>query len=183
MLDDPLDLLMLVNVEPDADLLAVEGGAGQVAAQTFSVALTPFVSDALAYCADLLLPVGTFAETSGTYVNVAGTWQSFPGVASPVGQSRPTWKVLRVIGNLIDATGFEYVSSEEVRDEIAAGIGGLAPDNAYAGSAGIAKPNGADAPDDDIDVSIYSVDGMVRRATALQLTAEARRARDEGDAS
>ena len=53
--------------------------------------------------ADLLLPVGTFAESSGTFVNAAGTWQSFPGVANPVGEARPTWKILRVLGNLIDA--------------------------------------------------------------------------------
>ena len=181
MLDDPLDVLMLVNIEPDADLLSVEGGAGQVAAQTFTIALTPFVTDTMLYATDLLLPIGTFAETSGTYVNVAGTWQSFPGIANPVGEARPTWKVLRVIGNLIDASGFEYVTSEEVRDEIAATVAELQPDNSYSGRAKIAKPNGEDAPDQDIDVPIYSVDAMVRRATALQLTAEAQRASDEGD--
>jgi NADH-quinone oxidoreductase subunit G len=181
MLDDPLDVLMLVNVEPDADLLSVEGGAGQVAAQTFTIALTPFVTDTMLYATDLLLPIGTFAETSGTYVNVAGTWQSFPGVANPVGEARPTWKVLRVIGNLVDASGFEYVTSEEVRDEIAATVADRQPDNRYDGGAKIAKPNGEDAPDHDIDVPIYSVDATVRRATALQLTAEAQRARDEGD--
>jgi NADH-quinone oxidoreductase subunit G len=172
---------MLVNVEPDADLLSVEGGAGQVAAQTFTIALTPFVTDTMLYATDLLLPIGTFAETSGTYVNVAGTWQSFPGVANPVGEARPTWKVLRVIGNLVDASGFEYVTSEEVRDEIAATVADRQPDNRYDGGAKIAKPNGEDAPDHDIDVPIYSVDATVRRATALQLTAEAQRARDEGD--
>jgi NADH-quinone oxidoreductase subunit G len=183
MLDDPLDVLMLVNIEPDADLLSVEGGAGQVAAQTFTVSLTPFVTDTMLYATDLLLPIGTFAETSGTYVNVAGTWQSFPGIANPVGEARPTWKVLRVIGNLVNARGFEYVTSEDVRDEIAATAAERQPDNSYDGGAKIAKPNGEDAPDQDIDVPIYSVDAMVRRATALQLTAEAQRARDDGDAS
>ena len=183
MLNDPLDVLMLVNVEPDADLLSIAGGDGQVAAQSFTVALTPFISDALSYSADLLLPVGTFAETSGTYVNVAGTWQSFPGIANPVGEARPTWKVLRVIGNLVDASGFEYVTSEEIRDEIAAKLSESELDNSYAGGARIVQPNGEDAPDEDIDVPIYSVDALVRRATALQLTAEAQRARDDGDAS
>jgi NADH-quinone oxidoreductase subunit G len=183
MLDDPLDVLMLVNVEPDADLLSVEGGAGQVAAQTFTVALTPFVTDTMLYATDLLLPIGTFAETSGTYVNVAGTWQSFPGIANPLGEARPAWKILRVIGNLLDASGFEYVTSEEVRDEIAARISEARPDNAYGGDKKIAKPNGADAPDEDLDMPLYSVDALVRRATALQLTAEAQRARDEDGAS
>jgi NADH-quinone oxidoreductase subunit G len=183
MLDDPLDVLMLVNVEPDADLLSVEGGAGQVAAQTFTVALTPFVTDTMLYATDLLLPIGTFAETSGTYVNVAGTWQSFPGIANPLGEARPAWKILRVIGNLLDASGFEYVTSEEVRDEIAAKVSGARADNAYGGDKKIAKPNGADVPDEDLDMPLYSVDALVRRATALQLTAEAQRARDEDGAS
>jgi NADH-quinone oxidoreductase subunit G len=183
MLDDPLDVLMLVNVEPDADLLSVEGGAGQVAAQTFTVALTPFVTDTMLYATDLLLPIGTFAETSGTYANVAGTWQSFPGIANPLGEARPAWKILRVIGNLLDASGFEYVTSEEVRDEIAAKVSGARADNAYGGDKKIAKPNGADAPDEDLDMPLYSVDALVRRATALQLTAEAQRARDEDGAS
>jgi NADH-quinone oxidoreductase subunit G len=183
MLDDPLDVLMLVNVEPDADLLSVEGGAGQVAAQTFTVALTPFVTDTMLYATDLLLPIGTFAETSGTYANVAGTWQSFPGIANPLGEARPAWKILRVIGNLLDASGFEYVTSEEVRDEIAAKVSGARADNAYGGDKKIAKPNGADVPDEDLDMPLYSVDALVRRATALQLTAEAQRARDEDGAS
>jgi NADH-quinone oxidoreductase subunit G len=183
MLEEPLDVLMLVNVEPDADLFAVDAAAGRVAAQSFTVALTPFVSETLLSSADLLLPVGTFAETSGTYVNVAGTWQSFPGIANPVGESRPTWKVLRVIGNLVEASGFDYVSSEEIRDEVAGIAGEQKPDNAHTARSKVAKHNGEDAPDNEIDVPIYSVDGMVRRATALQLTAEARRARDEDDAS
>ncbi len=144
------------------------------------MALTPFVSDSLLEAADLLLPIGTFAESSGTYVNAAGTWQSFPGIANPVGESRPTWKVLRVIGNLLDAPGFEYVSSEEVLAELREQLGEVQPDNAYAGTASIARPNGADAPADDVDIPIYSIDPVVRRARALQLTDAATRARGEG---
>jgi NADH-quinone oxidoreductase subunit G len=128
-----------------------------------------------------LLPVGTHAETSGTFVNVAGTWQSFPGIAAPVGESRPTWKVLRVIGNLLDAADFDYVTSEDIRTELAAQLGDIQPDNGYRGSARITKPNGEGAPASDIDTPIYSVDAMVRRATALQLTAEAQRARGGDD--
>ena len=124
--------------------------------------------------ADLLLPVGTFAETSGTYVNVAGTWQSFSGVASPIGQSRPAWKVLRVLGNLIEAPDFDYVTSEDVRDELTAKLGDVEP-SSYSGKTRPAKLNGEDAPEAEIDVPIYSVDSLVRRATALQLTVAAKR--------
>jgi NADH-quinone oxidoreductase subunit G len=182
MLDNKMDALVLVNVEPDCDIHATTDAVGKLKAQDFVVALTPFVSDGLLECADLLLPTGTFAETSGTYVNIEGTWQSFSGVADPVGEARPTWKVLRVIGNLIDAPGFDYVTNEDVREEFAAQLGDVSTSNAYEGSVKIAKPNGEDAPADEIDVPLYSADGLVRRATALQMTDEARRAAVEDEA-
>ena len=175
MLDASLDAVVLLNLEPDADLADAKA-VKKLSKRGFVVALTPFVSDALLEAADLLLPVGTFAETSGTYVNVAGTWQSFRGVASPVGESRPAWKVLRVLGNLVEAEGFEYVTSEEVLEEARAQIGDVAADNAYKGKAAIPKPNGKDDALTEIDVPLYSVDGLVRRARALQLTAAAKRA-------
>jgi NADH-quinone oxidoreductase subunit G len=176
-----LDVLMLVNAEPDADILAIDDAVSTIGLQNFTVALTPFESEALLDAADLLLPVGTFAESSGTYVNAAGTWQSFPGIANPVGEARPTWKVLRVIGNLLDAPGFEYVCSEDVLEELREQLGDVNPDNAYAGTMVIARPNGADAPADDVDIPIYAVDPVVRRARALQLTVAAKRARGEGE--
>ena len=181
MLSETLDAVVLVNVEPEADIHATSDGVAKLSGQQFVVALTPFVSEGLLECADLLLPTGTFAETSGTYVNVEGTWQSFSGVASPVGESRPTWKVLRVLANLVDAPGFEYVTSEDVRDEFVEQLGDVSTSDAYEGTVKIAKPNGLDAPDNEIDVSLYSVDATVRRAFALQQTDEARRAADKGE--
>ena len=86
--------------------------------------------------------------------------------------------MLRVIGNLLEAPGFDYVTSEEVLEEARAKIGEVTADNRYAGRPSLAKPNGEDAPADEIDTPIYSVDGVVRRARALQLTVEARRARE-----
>ena len=123
-----------------------------------------------------MLPVGTFAETAGTFVNCEGRWQSFNGVANPIGEARPGWKVLRVLGNLLDAENFEYQSSEEVRDEIANSLGDARPDNRYAGTTALPRTNGADAADQQLDIPIYRIDGLVRRATALQLTPEAKRA-------
>ncbi len=183
MLAGKMDAVLLVNVEPDADLHAVRNAVKRLSKQKFVVALTPFVSDALLECADLLLPTGTFAETSGTYINIEGAWQSFAGVANPVAESRPTWKVLRVIGNLVDAPGFEYVTSEDVLEEFRAQLGEVSTSNVYEGTGRIAKPNGEDSPTDEIDVPLYSVDAMVRRAQALQLTEEARRASSEGSDS
>ena len=179
MLGQDLDAVLLLNIEPDADLLACDDPVGKLAKQKFVVALTPFSSAALLETADLLLPIGTFAETSGTYVNVAGTWQSFGGIANPVGEARPAWKVLRVLGNLVDAKGFDYVTSEEVRDECKAAVGEVKPQAASGGKA--SKANSADDPSREIDTPLYSVDALVRRATALQLTPAARRAVGEGE--
>ena len=114
-------------------------------------------------------------------MNVAGTWQSFAGVASPVGAARPAWKVLRVLGNLLDVPDFDFVTSEEVRDEIASQLGDVTPDNKLSDQTRIVAPNGADAPDLEIDTPLYSIDGLVRRAPALQMTPEAKRAATDAD--
>jgi NADH-quinone oxidoreductase subunit G len=176
ILKTPMDAIVLVNVEPDVDIRVSPDAVAELTSQQSVIAVTPFVSDALLECADILLPSGTFAETSGTYVNVEGEWQSFSGVANPVGEARPTWKILRVLGNLIDAPGFDYVTSEDVRDEFMSQLGEVTTSNVYDGSATIAKVTASDSPASDIDIPLYSVDAVVRRATALQLTDEARRA-------
>ena len=173
MLDQTLGAVVLLNIEPDADLLATENAVSKLAKQDFVIALTPFASQSVLEAADLVLPIGTFAETSGTYVNVAGTWQSFSGVAKPVGEARPAWKVLRVIGNLLNVDNFDYVTSEDVRDELVQQLGAVTPDNSYNGKSKLARPNGKDAAAAEIDIPIYSTDGLVRRAMALQLTAAA----------
>jgi len=179
MLEADLQAVVLVNVEPDADIRAVPDPVAKLAAQQFVVALTPFVSDALLEGADLLLPMATFAETSGTYVNVAGTWQSFGGVAKPVGECRPAWKILRVLGNLVEAPGFDYVTSEDVLDEAKSEYGNAAAGR-YTVPKSVRKLDGADGPGREIDTPLYSVDALVRRAEALQQTPAALRAAGEG---
>ena len=175
MLDHELDAVVLVNVEPDADVRATTDAIAKLGKQKFVVALTPFISDALLDVADLLLPIGSFAETSGTYINVAGTWQSFSGVAKPVGESRPCWKVLRVLGNLTGADGFDYVTSEDVLSEFKERLGDV-DCGSYEPTGQFSKANGKDLPADEIDTPLYSVDGIVRRAHALQQTRSAKRA-------
>jgi NADH-quinone oxidoreductase subunit G len=179
MLDESLDAVVMLGLEPDTDIHSTPDAVAKLAKQNFVVALTPFVSAALLEAADLLLPVGTFAETSGTYVNVEGTRQSFGGIANPVGEARPAWKVLRVLGNLVGVEGFDYVTSEDVLEEFSSAVGDVVP-GAYVATGNAAKPNGTDAPGDEIDTPLYGVDGLVRRATALQLTPAARRKSGEG---
>jgi NADH-quinone oxidoreductase subunit G len=176
MLETSLDAVLLFGVEPDLDLPAERDPAARLGRCKFVAAMTPFASADLLETAHLLLPIGTFAETAGTYVNCEGRWQSFNGIAAPVGEARPGWKVLRVLGNLAALDGFDYASSEEVRDELRERIGSVTPDNRYAGPAP-AEPGAGEAAPAGIDVPMYEIDPLVRRATALQLTAEARRAR------
>ena len=175
-----LDAVLLFSLEPDADLSCCEDAGSKLELQGFVAAFTPFVNESLERSADLLLPIGTFAETSGTFVNCEARWQSFSGIANPVGEARPGWKVLRVLGNLLDADGFDYETSEDVRDELVAELDELTPDNSYAGTKALGQANGADAPAEQVDVPIYEVDAVVRRASALQLTPEAKRS--AGDA-
>ena len=180
MLDESLDAVLLFGVEPDRDICSTDDAVKKVAGQKFVAALTSFDSEALQEAADLLLPIGTFAESAGTYVNCEGRWQSFNGIANPMAEARPGWKVLRVLGNLLDADNFDYQTSEEIRDELAGLLGDIQPDNQYTGKKAIGKVNGADDPVARIDIPIYDTDAMVRRATALQLTPEAQRSAGEG---
>lgn len=175
LLNDALDVTLLFGCEPGSDIRSDADATAKLAAQKFVVAFTPFWSAAFAESADLLLPIGTFAETAGTFVNCEGRWQSFNGVANPVGEARPGWKVLRVLGNLLAAENFDYQVSEEILQEISA-AGREINDNVTAGEVVIPAVNGADAAVEQLDVPIYSVDGLVRRSVALQLTPEARRA-------
>ncbi|MEX1266883.1 MAG: molybdopterin-dependent oxidoreductase, partial [Woeseia sp.] len=182
MLAADLDAVLLFGVEPDRDLADTDAVA-KLSGQNFVAAMTPYDSSALREAADLLLPIGTFAESAGTYVNCEGRWQSFGGFASPVAEARPGWKVLRVLGNLLGIEGFDYETSQNIRDELRDELGEIAEtgaQNRYGGKKALTVMNGA-APDNRaFDVPMYEIDAVVRRATALQLTPEARRGRGEG---
>jgi NADH-quinone oxidoreductase subunit G len=147
--------------------------AGALGAAQCVVAVTPYVTDEIRRFAHVLLPMGSFAETSGTYVNLAGVWQSQAGVARPVGQSRPGWKIARVLGNLLALEGFDYQSSEQVRDELKASADvapALSPAHHHVPGALVSVPGGVL-----VDVPMYRVDAVLRRATSLQGTAIALR--------
>jgi NADH-quinone oxidoreductase subunit G len=175
MLKAALDVVVLFGIDPEFDISCTNDAVVDLEKHKFVVALTPFQTESLESAADLLLPIGTFAETSGTFVNCEARWQSFNGIAKPVGEARPGWKVLRVLGNLLDAENFDYQTSTQIRDELVEVLGEISPDNAYKSDKAIDDFGIADATDQRIDVPIYQVDSVVRRATALQLTPEAKR--------
>jgi NADH-quinone oxidoreductase subunit G len=133
--------------------------------------------------ADVMLPIAPFTETSGTYVNAEGRVQSMHGVVKPAGEARPAWKVLRVLGNLLGLQGFAFESADEVRAEAFEDLGSVAGrlDNAPAEAVPAAPSKNASAVpparglyERIADVPIYATDPVVRRASSLQLTADAR---------
>ena len=157
------------GVEPWIDALESEV-AGTLKAAELVVAITPFESDQLREIAHVMLPIGTFAETSGTYVNLEGKWQSFPGALAPQGEARPGWKVLRVLGNLLHVPGFDYTSSEDVLKELQRLVG----DSTATSYAGSHRVNGSPPAASLVDLNMYQADALVRRAPSLQKTREGR---------
>jgi len=169
---NPAQGLLLFGVEPQWDCADGAAGLHAMEAAGFVVAFSPFFDEDLKQHADVVLPMGTFAETSGTFVNASGQWQSFGGVAMPFGESRPGWKILRVLGNLVDLPDCTYESSESIRDELLAAVGNAVPENDFSGaqSAGTAERDEMAG----LDVAMYRIDPLVRRSRSLQLTRDGR---------
>ena len=168
--EEQLRAYVLFNVEPEFD--CANPAAAQLALQRagFVVAMNSFQCDSLREYADVLLPLAAFAETSGTFVGLDHQWQSFTGAVAPPGESRPGWKILRVLGNISKFTGFDYVSSEGVRQELQDQLNRQstvrkslyipAEINTFKGLQLISE------------VPIYRTDSLVRHSKALQLTPE-----------
>jgi NADH-quinone oxidoreductase subunit G len=175
MLAQPRRAYVLLGAEPEFDTAnPVQARAALDQADTVIV-LAPFASRAALEYADVLLPTAPFTETSGTFVNCEGLPQSFNGVVRSLGDSRPAWKVLRVLGNLLNVSGFEYDSSEVVRDEVLAKP--IADRLSNTTIAQTVAPAATTAGVERLaDVPIYHADPIVRRAGSLQLTAAARAA-------
>jgi NADH-quinone oxidoreductase subunit G len=173
MLQEPRKGYLLLGVEPGLDLWDPALAAAAFGQAEFVVALSCFRSPSLETAADVLLPLTAFAETSGTYVNAVGSWQSFKGAVTPPGEARPGWKILRVLGNLLDLEGFEQESSEQVLEQVRQAAAGLVPDNAVPETASDERRSQVDRLMRIGDVPLYALDPLVRRASALQQTSDA----------
>ncbi|HEY9924562.1 MULTISPECIES: NADH-quinone oxidoreductase subunit NuoG [Neisseria] len=173
MANAPKQAVLLLNVEPEIDTV---DGAKAVAAlkQAKSVmAFTPFVSKTLLDVCDVLLPIAPFTETSGSFINMEGRLQSFHGVVQGFGDSRPLWKVLRVLGNLFDLQGFEYhdtaailkdaLDAESLPSKLDNRVSSTQKDFQTASSR-LVRVGG---------VGIYHTDAIVRRSAPLQETGHA----------
>jgi NADH-quinone oxidoreductase subunit G len=169
----PRRAYVLLNVEPELDCADAQQAMAAMAAADLVIALSAYKHHAAQY-ADVLLPIAPFSETSGTYVSTEGRAQSFKGAVKPLGETRPAWKVLRVLGNLLGVEGFAYDSSEAARDE-ALGNTDLSAklNNAVQGMSLQLASNNVAGMQRVADVPIYSADAVVRRAQALQHTRDA----------
>jgi len=175
MLGGALKAVLLLNNEPEFDSAAGAAAGENLSQAEMVVTLSPFKAN-MAF-SDVLLPIAPFTETSGTFVNAEGRVQGFHAVVQPLGETRPAWKVLRVLANLLDVPGFDFESSQDVLKKVC----GLPPEgethlsSAILNNATQAPVNLDPAVPAPVVAGIYALDGLVRRAASLQLTADAKR--------
>ncbi len=170
MLDEGLGAYVLLGVEPEYDCANSGRALAAMHDADFVISLTSFVSDAMRDYADVILPISVFAETAGTFVNAEGKWQSYQGIVQPLENARPAWKVLRVLGNLFELEGFDYLAVNEVRSEIESAA---AQQTASAVSEWRCPTSLGTATNGLMRVGhlpIYAVDPLVRRSEPLQVT-------------
>ncbi|CAM3703463.1 NADH-quinone oxidoreductase subunit NuoG [Polynucleobacter arcticus] len=173
--------VLLMNIEPDADLPnALQARAALAKANTV-IALSAFKSPDLLEVADVILPISTYTETVSTFVNAEGRTQTIQPAVKPLGDSRPAWKVLRVLGGLLNLDGFLFNSPEEVLGE-ALSENDLNKLSNQSTAAGLGNTNLSPAKGLEriSDVGIYAGDPIVRRSSALQLTRDAKRSNQLG---
>ncbi len=171
MLAGGLKAVVLLNTEPAFDSAT---GAQALDKAEMVVTLSPFKANM--DISDVLLPIAPFTETAGTFVNAEGRVQSFHAVVRPAGEARPAWKVIRVLANLLGVAGFDFESAQDVLAAMHKENGSV-PEfvpQARLGNSTSASIDLAPAAGEPAVAAIYQLDGMVRRATSLQLTADAR---------
>ena len=183
MLAGGLKAALLLNTEPEFDSAAGAAAAEALGKAGMVVTLSPFKAN-MAF-SDVLLPIAPFTETSGTFVNAEGRIQGFHAVVKPLGEARPGWKVLRVLGNLLEIPGMEWETSQDVLSAVSAAPAGeldFIPADRLDNSTRAALVADTGETPEPVSASIYQLDGLVRRAHALQMTADARAAREGGAA-
>ena len=178
MVAKPRQAYVLLGVEPELDCAAPMTTINALKSAEFVVALSAFQNAAPDY-AHVILPIAPFTETAGTFVNTEGTVQSFNGVVKPLGEARPAWKVIRVLGNLLGLNGFEQDNVDAIRAEIAPNLQTFVSaklNNEIAGV--VANMQSAQTGIERVgEVPIYATDALVRRAPSLQKSADAKNAK------
>jgi len=168
MLSAPRHAYILHGIEPGLDVANGELAEAALKSADVVVALSLFADESLLECCNIILPIASFAETEGTYVNAEGRWQSFAAAADCPGDARPAWRVLRVLASALGAEGCDYQSVDEIRAEVRTTVG----EPVGGGYAGAPELDFEPVPveTDEIDVPIYALDPLCRRSEPLQQT-------------
>lgn len=177
---EPCQAYVLLNLEPELDSYNPQKAIRALDAAELVVMLSAYKGQHVlnGSYADVLLPVAPFTETSGTFINTEGRVQTFNGVMAPLGETRPAWKVLRVLGNMLGLDGFDFDTPEQVRWEVLPPESDVSPrlDNNLKGFT-VNDATAADVAASGIqrigEVPIYQADPIVRRAGSLQRTRDA----------
>jgi NADH-quinone oxidoreductase subunit G len=172
MIEAPLKAYLLLGVEPELDMHNPRQAIAAMKQAELVVALSPFQHGATEY-ANVLLPIAPFTETAGTFVSTEGRVQTFAGVVKPLGETRPAWKVLRVLGNLLGLSGFEHDSAEDAQREALHGKSEIFNKNNDLKVTVGALPNAAAGLLRIAETPIYAADALSRRAPSLQQTRDA----------
>ena len=174
MLAQPRKAYLLLGVEAELDTCDPQQALAAMRGAELVVAMSPYQHRAVDY-AQVLLPIAPFTETAGTFINTEGTAQRFNGVVGPLGEARPAWKVLRVLGNLLGIPGFDYDNADEVRRELLGDLDDLSAglDNRLHLTLDAVAPVHAAGVQRIAEVPIYSADAITRRAPSLQKTRDA----------
>lgn len=171
MLEQPRDRYLLVGAELEFDAASPAQAIKALAEASGVVSISAFLSDSLREHADVVLPMATFTESYGTWVNAAGTWQSSNGLVAAAGEARPGWKILRVLADTLNIDGFAYDSPEAIGRELQAECASVELNNLteFSDCPGFTAPLGKGMLRAG-ETPIYATDPLVRRSQALQKT-------------
>lgn len=171
ILENEHKALVLMGVDPARDLSQASALKSLAQNNEFVIAINTFDNDFTSENADLVLPLASFLETSGTFVNVEGLWQSFNGCAKPSGDSRQGWKILTALAReLLPGDDYAYSDSSAVRNELKELCRDLQLDNFTVGAVAKKLPTRPRGLQKISETAIYAVDEMVRHSTPLQAT-------------
>jgi len=177
MLAGGLKAVILLNNEPEFDSAAGTKAKAALGQAQMVVSMNPFNAN-MDFC-DVILPISPFTETSGSFVNAEGRLQSFHAVVKPLGETRPAWKVLRVLANMLDLPCFDFDASTDVLNKLTGQSTALSsiPAEKLSNLVNTGTSSAIDLSETNIQpasAAIYQIDGIVRRASSLQMTADAK---------
>jgi len=175
MLVEPPAALLIHNIEPEHDCADPQKALQAAKSAEFTVVLTPYVNDQIRDYADVILPIVPYTETDGTFVNMEGLAQSFNAAVKPYAESSPAWKVYRVLGEQLGMDSYQYETSAEVLADVLQA--GLEQQAATAVTETLSPQLDSDGLMRSGEVAIYATDSLVRRATALQASADGKNRR------